>query len=176
MININDDFLSKEEYLPLYQYFLDNDNGLDGDSVPWYWVNGVTSMDDGSIQFVSLGYSNYQIINATMFSILTPIIQRIQPTALHRIKANLTLNGKIQSIDEKKIYHVDSDYCLEHPGVMTTGIYYVNTNDGYTLFEDGTKVDSIANRFVSFPCNTKHGGMPHNDINKGRIVINFNWF
>ena len=80
MININDDFLSKEEYLPLYQYFLDNDNGLDGDSVPWYWVNGVTSMGDGNIQFVSLGYSNYQIINETMFSILTPIIERIQPT------------------------------------------------------------------------------------------------
>ena len=108
-----------------------------------------------------------------MFSILTPIIQRIQPTALHRIKANLTLNGKIQSIDEKKIYHVDSDYCLEHPGVMTTGIYYVNTNNGFTLFENGEKVKSVANRLMIFDGLEKHCSVVQTD-ETARYIININ--
>ena len=31
-----------------------------------------------------------------------------------------------------------------------TGIYYINTNDGYTAFKDGDKVKSVANRIVLF--------------------------
>ncbi len=58
---------------------------------------------------------------------------------------------------------------------MNTGIYYVNSNDGGTYFEDGTMVESVANRFVAFPCNIKHAGVPCGD-NVRRIVINFNWF
>ena len=37
-------------------------------------------------------------------------------------------------------------------------IYYMNTCDGYTLFEDGTKVESNANRLVTFPNGMKHTG------------------
>ena len=175
-IKIYNDFLSDEQYSPIYQYFLDNERGLNGDSVPWYWVNGVTTMGDGNIQFISLGYANYQITNMIMFNVLAPIIHKIKPIALHRVKANLTLSKQLQPIDEEKIYHVDNDFCTENKGVMTTGIYYVNTNDGYTLFEDGTKVESVANRFVTFPCHIKHGGMPYNNDKFGRrIVVNFNW-
>jgi hypothetical protein len=57
---------------------------------------------------------------------------------------------------------------------MTTAIYYVNSNDGYTLFEDGTKVESVANRLVKFPCNTKHTGTSCTD-QRYRMVINLNY-
>jgi hypothetical protein len=57
---------------------------------------------------------------------------------------------------------------------MTTAIYYVNSNDGYTLFEDGTKVESVANRLVMFPCNTKHTGTSCTD-QRYRMVINLNY-
>ena len=51
----------------------------------------------------------------------------------------------------------------------------MNTNDGYTEFEDGTKVESVANRLVTFPANLKHTGTSCTD-EKTRIVINFNYF
>ena len=50
----------------------------------------------------------------------------------------------------------------------------MNTNNGYTEFEDGTKVESVANRFVSFPEKMKHRGTSCTD-KKTRIVININY-
>ena len=57
----------------------------------------------------------------------------------------------------------------------TTSIFYVNTNNGYTKFEDGTKVESVANRMLTFPANMKHIGTSCTD-EQTRVVINFNYF
>ena len=57
----------------------------------------------------------------------------------------------------------------------TTSIFYVNTNNGYTEFEDGTKVESVENRLVTFSLNMKHRGTSCTD-EKTRVVINFNYF
>ena len=58
----------------------------------------------------------------------------------------------------------------------TTHPYDVdNDGDGYTEFEDGTKVESIENRFVTFPSNLHHGGTTCTD-QKRRVVINLNYF
>ena len=68
-----------------------------------------------------------------------------------------------------------SDYEPETAKRMQTAIYYVNSNDGYTLFEDGTKVESVANRLVRFPASIKHTGTTCTNANR-RVLINFNWF
>ena len=173
-IKVIDDFLTKEQYLPIYGYFLDNHMGYEGDSVPWYWIDGVVEMNDGLVQFVNMCYCNDIVLNPIMFNILLPIYDKIRPIALHRIKANLTLSNQIQEVDQQKMFHVDSPHCEDSPK-MTTGIYYVNSNDGYTRFEDGTKVDSVANRMVVFNSNTKHAGCsPIEELR--RCVINFNYF
>ena len=59
-------------------------------------------------------------------------------------------------------------------GDLTTAIYYINTCDGYTLFEDGTKVESVTNRLLKFPSNMKHTGTSCTDRDR-RILINFNY-
>ena len=64
-----------------------------------------------------------------------------------------------------------SEEKLKH---WTTSIFYVNTNNGYTVFEDGTKVESVANRMLTFPSNLKHCGTSCTDKNI-RSVINFNY-
>ena len=58
---------------------------------------------------------------------------------------------------------------------MRTGILYLNTCDGYTEFEDGKIVESVANRFIEFPTNTKHRGVSQLDTDF-RFVVNFNYF
>ena len=54
-------------------------------------------------------------------------------------------------------------------------ILYLNTNDGYTCFEDGNKIKSIENRFVAFDSSLKHSGTTCTDEPR-RIVLNINYF
>ena len=50
----------------------------------------------------------------------------------------------------------------------------MNTNNGYTRFEDGTKVESVANRMVTFPNQMMHTGTTTTD-SEYRLVINLNY-
>ena len=61
-------------------------------------------------------------------------------------------------------------YLKSFQQICTTSILYINTNNGYTEIEDGTKVDSVANRLVSFPSNMEHRGISQTD-EKTRILI-----
>ena len=102
-----------------------------------------------------------------------PILEIIKPISKVRIKAKLltkTLNitghefhTDLMAISEEKLKQ------------WTTSVFYMNTNNGYTEFEDGTKVESIANRMVTFPANLKHRGASCTD-EKRRVNINFNYF
>ena len=66
-------------------------------------------------------------------------------------------------------FHTDVQYKCK------TGILYLNSNDGYTSFEDGTKVESVENRFVTFDSNIKHSGTTCTN-QKVRLVLNINYF
>ena len=55
-----------------------------------------------------------------------------------------------------------------------TAVYYINSNNGYTYFENGEKVESVANRLVAFPSQMKHGGTTCTDT-QTRVVINLNY-
>ena len=58
---------------------------------------------------------------------------------------------------------------------IKTAVYYCNTNNGSTLFQNGKKVDSKGNRIVIFDGHQKHCGVDCTDENV-RVVINFNYF
>ena len=57
---------------------------------------------------------------------------------------------------------------------MQVAIYYLNTNNGGTKFEDGTFVKSKANRIVIFPRHIEHAGVWCTD-RKLRFVMNLNY-
>ena len=59
------------------------------------------------------------------------------------------------------------------PGSLTA-IFYINTNNGYTYFEDGQKIESIENRMVMFPSNIPHAGATCTDEDR-RVVLNLNY-
>ena len=100
-------------------------------------------------------------------------MEKIKAVSLWRIKANLLT--RTPNIVENS-FHVDMTKLPEEKlKQWTTAIFYVNTNNGYTEFEDGTKVESVANRMVTFPANLKHRGTSCTD-EKTRVVINFNYF
>ena len=47
----------------------------------------------------------------------------------------------------------------------------MNTNNGYTIFEDGTKIE-CRNRVVIFDSQLRHAGVP---TDEKKVVINFNF-
>ena len=66
-------------------------------------------------------------------------------------------------------FHIDTEEYSK------TSIMYFNTNDGYTEFEKtGERVQSVANRIVTFDSSEKHLGTTcTNDY--ARLVLNINW-
>ena len=98
------------------------------------------------------------------------ILKKVGSKEIFRIKANL-LTRTPEIVPNR--FHTDIQ---GNWGVIPyiTSILYMNTNNGYTEFEDGTKVESIENRWVSFPEDTKHRGTSCTD-ERVRVVINFNY-
>ena len=114
----------------------------------------------------------FEMYRSPHIEVLFPIIGRIKPMAIWRIKANLQLHGGEEAY--KSNWHYDFTGDGYPVSDMMTAIYYVNGNNGYTEFTD-CKVESVANRMVFFPSNTKHRGVNATNV-KARYVINFNYF
>jgi hypothetical protein len=83
-----------------------------------------------------------------------------------RIKVNLYPNT--ETIEEHGM-HID--FPFEHKGAL----FYLNTNNGYTKLEDGTKIESIENRLLLFDPNKLHTSSTCTD-QPVRVNINFNYF
>jgi hypothetical protein len=98
----------------------------------------------------------------------------LQPASMLRINANLLT--RLPTLIQNP-FHSDLQLLLQEKEQKqwTTSIFYVNSNDGYTLFEDGTKVESVANRMLIFPAHMKHTGTSCTD-QQTRVVINFNYY
>jgi len=166
-MKIKDNFLKQEDFNRI-QELMEKSSPL-----PWYYTNAIDSQDDvDKFQFVHKFYGNQSPVSPCMND-LTPILDIIQPISILRIKANLlTRTPKIV----ENTFHVDiSNASEEKLKQWTTSIFYINTNNGYTKFENGEKVESVANRMVTFPANLKHAGTSCTD-ERTRIVINFNYF
>ena len=134
---------------------------------PWNFVNGKTEIGDGDFQFTHLFVDDGGKVVSPYYKILFPIIKKINPEKIYRIKANLTTK---KEINKKALMHTDTK--LEN---IKTAVFYCNSNNGSTLFQNGKKIDSKANRIVIFDGHQKHCGVDCTDENV-RVVINFNYF
>ena len=164
-MKIEDNFLEQNIFDELQSFIM-------GDNFDWYYNNAIDYEDDvDKFQFIHWFYKNH--CPTQSYQQLQPILGILDVTAIFRIKANLLT--KTPKIIEN-LFHVDmievSEEKLKH---WTTSIFYMNSNNGYTEFEEGTKVESVANRMVTFPANLKHYGTSCTD-EKTRVVINFNYF
>ena len=144
-----------------------------GSDFDWRYNSIIDSPEDeGKFQFVHTFYKG-NISYSPFIERINPILKILNPISLIRIKANLitkTPNCVVNKF-HSDIDRIDSDKIK----LLTTSIFYLNTNNGYTEFQDGTKVESVANRILTFPANLKHRGTSCTDSNI-RVVINFNYF
>lgn len=162
-MRIIDNFLPPDEFEAISALMLGND-------FPWFMSKTkVGSHNPDNVfnsQFTHNIYDNY-VPRSELWQTLDPIIHRLNAIAWVRIKANATT-----ATETPYLYgmHVDID---DFTG--TTGVFYLNSNNGDTVFADGTRVSAVANRMVLFDAQTPHSGESCTDA-KFRGVINFNFY
>ena len=172
MINLEiiDNFLPAHQFNKVQQDLMSN-------NLPWFVNDDIVHTNLGNVasdprhnwQLVHLFYYN-PLMHSECISVIEPILQHLNPLVLIKAKANI--NYVTETIVEHGM-HIDiQDTGLK--SILTTGIFYVNNNDGYTILEDGTKIESVANRFASFPADTKHSGTSCTNTNR-RVVLNLNY-
>lgn len=168
-MQVIDDFLPEDQFVYFRSIFL-------GDQMSWAYGKTKTKPGEGeedlfNQQYVHTLYALHNGVAGVVsdkMRFIAPILDKIKPSVLLRAKVNSTF--PTQEIHQYN-FHVDQS------GVTVpfkTGIYYLNTNDGLTVFADGTTVESVANRLVVFDGNELHTGTSATDC-KRRVVLNLNW-
>ena len=166
MHEVKDNFLSDDDFSNLRDLML-------GSDFPWFYNDRKVKENDGQYQFTHTFYRNF-CWSSDWSTYLDPILKKLNPVALLRIKANLIpkqYKRQLSSLhcDGERIWGI-----MDGEKDVVTSIFYMNTNNGCTVFKDGTEIKSVANRLVTFPRSTQHAGATCSDENV-RVLINFNY-
>jgi len=159
---IIDNFLDTQDFLEIKSIF-------ESGTVPWYSSDIVYEEKEDNFQLVHLLYANYQPLHSGL-NYIQKIIQKIDPLTIYRIKINLRPKSNVINDD---YYHFDQPNLVDLNIHHTLGIFYLNTNNGCTILENGIRIKSIENRMLLMSGDTKHSGTSSTDCN--RMVINFNF-
>ena len=149
---------------------------IDSGEFPWYYVRGKIKKELSpaihDFQFTHNFYSDMK--PNQYFNIVFPLVSKISPSSLMRIKANMTT-----ILNDKYYFGYHNDYDVEKNPHFNefgrTAIFYVNTNNGVTSFKNGTEVQSVENRLVVFSPKELHAGINTTDTSV-RCVINLNYY
>ena len=163
-ISIIDNFLEEEKFVSLEQ--------LIQSDFPWYFQPTMVTKEE-----VSPGGFDHTVYHASVpisrfYSHFIPILEQLNVAILIRIRINL--NPRLPEPFVFQFHKDTEDLGKAITNLGTTSILYINTNNGYTELEDGTKIESVANRLATFPTNTKHRIVTQTD-EQTRILINFNY-
>ena len=123
---------------------------------------------EDDLQFIHVAYADHNILS-DFYNRLGPMFRDMQLYNCMKIKINMLPR------QEKIIEHgMHVDY-PEAPLGNLTSVFYFNTNNGYTKFATGEKVESVENRLVTFPVHIPHTGSTNTCDARGRCVMNINW-
>ena len=165
-MKIYDNFLPESDFNTLQSILM-------GPEFPWYYqqyVNAPTenSIPDLNVFYFSHTFYGYNLPKSNYYPILEPLLNHLNPLAILRLKANL--NTRTEKVVQ---YDFHTDYVVKSAPVKTA-VFYINTNNGATIFEDGQKATSQENRLVTFDHNMKHAGTTCTD-QQSRILLNLNY-
>jgi|TARA_B100000085_G_C18435807_1_gene468671 hypothetical protein len=161
MIEVIENFLPKTQFKPLQEWFM---NHCEWTYVPYVVGEGEDHPDDYQFSHM-FWFPNRGVVSPYMDKI-SPLLFKINPQVWIRVKANMRMKT-----DEVRVggYHIDVG-----PFGHTTSIYYINSNDGRTTFENGEEFQSVENTLITFPSRLKHAGSTPSST-KTRIVLNLNY-
>ena len=162
-VYVQDDFLSSDHFELLNQIILQYD-------FFWSW-NSILYQGD----FISDEKYNRQLVHwfypkkgpfKDYYEVFKLIPDQLGAKEVIRMKLNC--NYPTDEIMDHG-FHIDTEEDSK------TSIFYLNTNDGYTKFEDnGEIVKSVENRMITFDSSRRHSGSSCTD-EYNRLVLNINW-
>ena len=163
MLKIYDNFLSDADYKVV-------SSALTAHRFPWYLNNNIAGTNEGvdGYQFVHSFFNVSKVydVDTEYSNFINPIWNKLAPKYMLRAKANLRPRT---SQHVRSAWHTDTDITQ-----AVTGIFYVGSNNGYTVFKKGDKVETVANRLVLFDSQFFHAGTSCTDESV-RIVLNLNY-
>jgi hypothetical protein len=168
---IIDDALDSEQFKNIRDHLTSQD-------FPWFFTGDVAydpkeylairtkQEKDWSFYFRHMLYTdNLVVTSRPNWEIVQPLLDKLKANSLIRVKANAyTRTPEI-------IHHEDHyDFTFDHKGAL----FYINDCDGLTVLDDGTEIESVANRLLLFdPSKLHHSTTTTNAMR--RININFNY-
>jgi len=184
-IEIIDNFLDQEYFDSLVAFFMDDKGPTDSSKViEWTMVRNIEGLEnsDASLKLINMihmffmditvGLNNGKKvcgvghISSPFFDKILPLLGKLNIKSLLRVKANLyPYSG--ETLHEHEMH---TDYLFPHHAAILS----INTCDGYTRLEDGTKIESIANRILHLDGSQKHCSTTTTS-KFARINININY-
>jgi len=170
-ISIQENFLAEEEFVKLRDTIAHFE-------FPWHFslevVNKAEKKPSPGIFFHTIYYNKTPCSPLYNLHFL-PIMEALDVAVLLHIRVNLNTRLLEPYLSD---FHTDTKKEIRKDSIASqwmTSVFYINTNNGYTELEDGTIVESVANRLASFPANTEHRVVTQTD-EPARYVINFNYY
>ena len=170
-LEIIDNFLDKENFLAIknfimsprcqwrYVDFIAHKDGRDQDKDGYF----VHSFKDCHPQTLIDRFPESPKL-PLLVKLMSKIKEKINYQNILRIRSSLYPRRDAQKPDP---FHVDYDFS------HNVCIYYLNSNNGYTMFENGEKVPSVENQLVIFDGQKKHCSVVQTDTS-ARYIININ--
>ena len=168
MVHVKDNFLDKEFFNKIVDEFT-------SPHIPYYLQHGVVNANnDKDIQFTHQIYYFGQS-TSHLFDMIQPLYKKLNVSTLLTCKVNFLYRT------DKVIqhgFHIDIDDTNKEQNKnyeSKTAILYLNTNNGYTIFKNGEKVYSVANRLVKFSNNLEHSGATNTCKTPYRLALIINY-
>ena len=160
-MKITDDTLDKDYFSMLQGVVM-------GHNFPWEYQARVANPwenNNDHFYFVHRLYERFSPISSFMEPLDDYLIKVLNVKSIIRARVLLYPNqGKFIEHDP----HVDFEYS------HNAALLYFNDNDGFTKMEDGTKIESVANRMIFFDTSKPHNSTTCSDQPKRcNIVINY---
>jgi hypothetical protein len=163
-------FLPEKDFLKIKEFFTSS-------YMPWYYNKNQTAAGptvvekkpDSSFFSHRFYYYNKPETDAKTFNFIKPIIDKINPSKLLRVKANLIVNTGVRHFCN---FHLDS----EEDEQYKVAVYYITTCNGYTLLDPKhkIKIKCEGNKLAIFDGKIKHCVASQTDKDQ-RIVLNINY-
>ena len=159
-IEVIDNFLDEETFKQM-------ENVMVQTKFDWHYTEDITTHLGESNPYHYFCHNFYlhkTFETSQFFDICIPLLRKLEPTAILRIKGNMYINQGIGVVEHSE----HKDYDFSHMGAL----FSINTCDGYTKIGD-EKIPSVANRCIIFDPSVPHTSTSTSN-QKYRMNINFN--
>jgi len=137
-----------------------------GKHFPWYYQSAIAyKHEDNKLEYYFTHYIFNNGSEGAFFPFFIPLFQALEVDRLIRVKANF-YPSNINLVTHSP--HID--YKMKHEAA----IFSFNTCDGYTLLGSKHRVDSKANRLLTFRGDRKHASTNCTNA-RGRFNVNINY-